>query len=417
MRDGQSTRQGGFMLILLLPLLLVAPMGGEGISRLLGEPLEEIYEHAAFVLFSVAAVGVLLLPLRQTGLHRLAGMALIAAPIFVAQEPLLILIWVYMMSVMGGAQREAFAPRGALPLALRLSMIWLSLGAIIAIEWMQHRVSAEPLDLPLGSVALFVALGLALPFAWHQRNIRRHFWADFGAGMSRLRFGWHMAPLLGLVMAYVVFHLFPQVDLFVSWLYLSQEQLFWAERMPVLQLIRHGIAALTVLLALVALALWGWFGLRRRASSAALAVWRHVSVLYLLGPGLLVNELLKSYWGRARPIHVFEQGLSFSPAFEVAGQCTRNCSFVSGEAAGSMAFFLAVIALVEVFELRFGWPVWARWGVIGIAAVLTLAGIWLRVMMGGHFLSDVVFGALFVVIIDHLLRGYWPLYPLHPAER
>ena len=52
---------------------------------------------------------------------------------------------------------------------------------------------------------------------------------------------------------------------------------------------------------------------------------------------LLVNALLKDHWGRARPNEttLFGGDGAFSGPFVIAGQCARNCSFVSGEGAGA----------------------------------------------------------------------------------
>jgi len=87
----------------------------------------------------------------------------------------------------------------------------------------------------------------------------------------------------------------------------------------------------------------------RRAASDFLRNNRRVifSLLTLaLGPGLLVNSLLKSHWGRARPIEVsaFGGARSFSPAYIIAQQCSRNCSFVSGDAA--MGYYLIAFLFI-----------------------------------------------------------------------
>ena len=50
-----------------------------------------------------------------------------------------------------------------------------------------------------------------------------------------------------------------------------------------------------------------------------------------LGPGLLVNVLLKDFWGRPRP-HMVEEyggGLPYTRVWEITDRCVDNCSFVS----------------------------------------------------------------------------------------
>ena len=120
-------------------------------------------------------------------------------------------------------------------------------------------------------------------------------------------------------------------------------------------------------------------------------------MVLLLGPGLMVNEVLKGHSGRARPMTVtqFEGDRQFTPAFAAADQCDHNCSFVSGHA--GMGFFL--IALAWVFRDR-------RWLWAGIA-LGALVGLG-RVVQGAHFLSDIVF-AFWTVFGTCLLFAHWML--------
>jgi lipid A 4'-phosphatase len=100
----------------------------------------------------------------------------------------------------------------------------------------------------------------------------------------------------------------------------------------------------------------------------------------LLGPGLVVNQLFKENWGRARPHEVTQFGGSqrYTAPLEISDQCEGNCSFVSGHASG--AFF--ILTLSWIFGYR-------RWFWFGLAlGIVVGAG---RILQGGHFLSDVVF--------------------------
>ena len=62
-----------------------------------------------------------------------------------------------------------------------------------------------------------------------------------------------------------------------------------------------------------------------------------VLATFALGPWLLVNGVLKEFWGRARPRALLEFGgrSTFSPAWWISDRCNRNCSFASGEAASA----------------------------------------------------------------------------------
>jgi membrane-associated PAP2 superfamily phosphatase len=136
------------------------------------------------------------------------------------------------------------------------------------------------------------------------------------------------------------------------------------------------------------------------AAAAALlgvvsATWRPVVLrdsmfvlsAFLLGPGLLVDGLLKRFSGRVRPMNVeaFGGPLRFEPAFDFSGPCGTDCSFVSAETA---AVTVAMMCLVLVVGPRLG--VRQRALLCAVAVLSTLAAGALRIAMGAHFLSDVI---------------------------
>ena len=77
-------------------------------------------------------------------------------------------------------------------------------------------------------------------------------------------------------------------------------------------------------------------------------------LLYLLGPGLLVDATLKPVWGRARPADVTQFGgtLTFTPPHVISGACTRNCSFTAGEVAGAVALSVSVWLILRCIRPR-----------------------------------------------------------------
>lgn len=133
--------------------------------------------------------------------------------------------------------------------------------------------------------------------------------------------------------------------------------------------------------------------------------WAFVALLYLLGPGLLVNELLKAHWGRARPADILEFGgaHAYTPPLALADECARNCSFVSGEGSTAVAFAVAVVVLAAPLRKQLG-KGWHGF-LIGVAAVVAVAGNALRIMSGRHFLSDTVFGAILILAVAVLLHS------------
>ncbi|TVQ58375.1 MAG: phosphatase PAP2 family protein [Rhodobacteraceae bacterium] len=125
-------------------------------------------------------------------------------------------------------------------------------------------------------------------------------------------------------------------------------------------------------------------------------VWIFLVSLTAVGPGLIANAVFKDSWGRPRPAHLEAFGGWAAPAlpFEISDACDRNCSFVSGEVA--MAASVAVGALAV-----FGWLLRSAPARVagGVAAAAFVAGSgFLRMAAGRHFLSDALFGALFVAM-------------------
>jgi lipid A 4'-phosphatase len=122
-----------------------------------------------------------------------------------------------------------------------------------------------------------------------------------------------------------------------------------------------------------------------------------------LGPGLLVNVVLKDHWGRPRPIEVTQFGGTdrYVSWWDPRGTCDKNCSFVSGDVSGSF-WTLAPAALAP-----------PQWRALAYGASLTLgAGMAaIRVMQGGHFISDVIFAGVFTFLIIWIMYGLiyrWP---------
>jgi len=179
------------------------------------------------------------------------------------------------------------------------------------------------------------------------------------------------------------FMVLPGVDLAVSALFFSAEGFALAQD-PLLRALRKsssGVLGLMLvgLIGEMAIGLWRGRGrIRGYARRAAVLV-----AGLALGSGLLVNGLLKSLWGRARPIQIegFGGDAEFTAAWRISDNCADNCSFVSGEAS-SAAWMVAVVVLMVPAEHRR----WALPLVIAYATALSLN----RLAFGGHFLSDVL---------------------------
>jgi lipid A 4'-phosphatase len=127
-----------------------------------------------------------------------------------------------------------------------------------------------------------------------------------------------------------------------------------------------------------------------------------------LGPGLLVNTVLKDHWARPRPGMVTDLGgdMTFRPWWDPRGTCTDNCSFVSGET--SSAVWLAAPALLMP-------PPWRYAAFAGVAVYAAGIGA-MRLLLGGHFLSDVLFAAIFTGLVIWTVHGRLLRWRMPPTD-
>ncbi|MFH1079319.1 MAG: phosphatase PAP2 family protein [Pseudomonadota bacterium] len=108
-------------------------------------------------------------------------------------------------------------------------------------------------------------------------------------------------------------------------------------------------------------------------------------VIYLiLGPGLVINTVVKDHWGRPRPVEVknFGGAEQYLPVWE-RGTPGQGKSFPSGHAA--VGFFL----FAPFFLLRKQSPKWAVSFLLLGLAYGAFMGIG-RMAQGGHFATDIL---------------------------
>jgi len=120
-------------------------------------------------------------------------------------------------------------------------------------------------------------------------------------------------------------------------------------------------------------------------------------LLLVIGPGLVVNVLLKDNLGRARPREIVECGGShqYTEIWQ-KGTTGRNSSFPSGHA--SIAFYTLAPWFVLRNIKRKAAAGFLFFG-IGFGAAVGLA----RILQGGHFLSDVLWAGGIVYLVGGIL--------------
>lgn len=137
----------------------------------------------------------------------------------------------------------------------------------------------------------------------------------------------------------------------------------------------------------VLLAVW-WTRARRH--------WRWMAfyaAALILGPGLLVNAVFKENFGRPRPTNVVDFGgeHEFHPVGVPKGPGGGK-SFPSGHA--SMGFFLMAPCFVFAAKRR---RLATAFLLLGLVAGLSLGAV--RIVQGGHWLSDVIWSGVFVYFV------------------
>lgn len=214
-----------------------------------------------------------------------------------------------------------------------------------------------------------------------------------------------VACLSAMALAALVFVLLPGLDLSAAGLFAGPEGHFMGDT-PLGRAARRLFEAVPFMILIGYGALYGlrrFGGVRLWAPNGAGVLVMALSLA--LGPGLLVNTVLKDHSHRPRPAQVDRFGGpdAFRPFYRFDGACLRNCSFVSGE--GSTAFWTIAPALLVPLAYR----------APAVAAALlfgTLTGL-LRMAFGGHFLSDTVFGALLTWLV---VLACWRLVAALAAE-
>lgn len=213
------------------------------------------------------------------------------------------------------------------------------------------------------------------------------------------------APLtaaLCAVLAMLPFAVYPAIDPLVSGLFFDGKG--WMAG-PFSNVLRFVLWRLSAVVLFAALVLWLVALLRKRpALGGSARAWGLIVLTYALGPGVMADGLLKRFWGRARPADVtgFGGQAEFTPPWWPTDQCVSNCSFVSGEVSGATAAAIGLVIALGLWRDRLSPAVYRL--LVAAALALPLLSALQRMSSGRHFLSDVIFAALFTLLIASLLR-------------
>lgn len=192
----------------------------------------------------------------------------------------------------------------------------------------------------------------------------------------------------GFILA-VIFLALPDIDPTISSLFFYRRE-FSPDLALILDTTREAIGWIVRLLVALAAAGFCLSLFLRRAFGLIPPEWMFLLLLFVLGPGLLANVVLKNEWGRPRPIQTRQFGgdQPYTPPLVRTKLSKQNRSFVGGEAASFFAIGFG-LALVRPARRKL-------YLAAGCAGGL-LVGL-VRIARGGHYLSDIVFAGVFMAL-------------------
>lgn len=201
-----------------------------------------------------------------------------------------------------------------------------------------------------------------------------------------------------------LFLLFPGLDLWVSGLFYDPGAGWVYARGWFAEFVRKGLPTVMIGALLFTVFLWG-AGLiyRQRFLGIDGRVTAFLVSSLAIGPGLIVNSLLKENWGRGRPndMLVFGGEFPYAPPGMIVDQCVSNCSFTSGH--GALGFWAVAFAFLV--------PKRHRAEAVAVALLFGLMVSFVRIVQGGHFLSDTIWSAVIVLTVT------WALHRLILGKR
>lgn len=192
-----------------------------------------------------------------------------------------------------------------------------------------------------------------------------------------------------------IFYFFPNIDLWFSGLFFKDGDFYLKDQVFIKFIydITHPVVA-AFFIAILFLLIYSIYK-KREFFNIKKNMLIFILVSLIMAPGIVVNLTLKDNIDRARPKQVIEFGgdKKFTPAFVISDQCEKNCSFVCGHASAGFSFIALAMIFTGVLRRR-------------IFIIATTAGFLIglvRIIQGGHFLSDVVFAFFFTIVTIKLL--------------
>jgi membrane-associated phospholipid phosphatase len=197
------------------------------------------------------------------------------------------------------------------------------------------------------------------------------------------------------VVVSVIVVAYPTIDQATTRMFYDGAGRFPARAAPALRVLHvMGYWATYVVVAVLLALLVARLTRSRFADAVSWRVWWFLTLGLALGPGLIVNGLLKPLTNRPRPVQtdLFGGHYPFVAAWSFGESGLDNRSFASGEAAAAL------------YLVAFAFVVAAPWRkhIAGLAVIWAFAVSLNRIAFGAHYLSDVLvaWGITLVIVLQ-----------------
>ena len=199
---------------------------------------------------------------------------------------------------------------------------------------------------------------------------------------------------------FLVYLIFPNLDIYISEFFFVDGE-FISEKYPLIKILRDILKNLMIIFSFIFIFILIIMKVYNKKINQNKNKYRRSMLLLLgliLGPivgcGIIANLYFKDNWGRARPIHVeeFNGDKTYTPPFYMSDQCQKNCSWIGGETSAAFSFIVGLMILKKPQLF------------IKVNILFGLMVIFCRMAMGGHFFSDNLFAAIFMVYLALLYR-------------
>ncbi len=211
----------------------------------------------------------------------------------------------------------------------------------------------------------------------------------------------------GIISA-LLFWQYPELDIKTSALFFNSEKGFYLAENFWVAGIYHLVPIVTLIVVVTLLGILSIKILHHYFPAQALlqkiknlptySVLFYLILALILGPGLVTHEIFKEGFGRPRPreISEFDGNKTYTPPWVISSQ--EGKSFTSGHAA--MGFYITAVALL-FSKPRLRKTIYSTGILLGGTIGLV------RIMQGGHFLSDIAFTAFTILLLNHTLYRFF----------